>query len=107
MIALLPVRGWMGDAMALAMLAPPAHAGGQAQHTSAPPCPDHAASVPGDAGDNPGSHTHAHCDICNGPAIAGRVADAQAKPHPQGIRVSGSERFASLDPPQVIKPPIS
>ena len=42
MIALLPIRGWMSDAMAVAMLAPPAHTMNQAGTPDAAPCPDHA-----------------------------------------------------------------
>lgn len=119
MIALLPVRGWVGEAMAFSMQAnpasPAAHAG----------CPDHAPppasltaqpkpplfemvnlAADADTTDD-GTHQHGACDICNGPAM---TASATAlltltAVHPQ--HASRIERFASSELSQGVKPPIS
>ncbi|PKO26350.1 MAG: hypothetical protein CVU36_24805 [Betaproteobacteria bacterium HGW-Betaproteobacteria-9] len=119
MIALLPVRGWVGEAMAFSMQAnpasPAAHAG----------CPDHAppsASLTGqltapshemasqatDAGtSDDGTHQHSACDICNGPAMAASATKLLTLTvmHPQ--HASRAERFASSELRQGVKPPIS
>ena len=119
MIALLPLRGWVGEAMAFSMQAnpasPAAHAG----------CPDHAppaslltaqqtpplsemASPATDAGSaDDGTHQHSACDICNGPAMAASATAllTLTAVHPQ--HASRVERFASSEPRQGVKPPIS
>lgn len=125
LIALLPLRGWVGDAMALSMLAAP---GGHPvqQAGAAGPCPHaepaaaHAGAahvesanadhrhVQGDAApDNNAGHQHLACDLCNGPALQASATDSprgQASPGPQVLR---AERFASLAPRQQHKPPIA
>lgn len=130
MIALLPLRAWVGDAMAVSMLGhPAAMAVADAAHTQVDlDCPDHAdemhtslASAPAmdhtahDRGTHPGEathpdpshHQHSACDVCNGPALVmvsfGTVTAAQT--HTQLI--PPTERFASIALQQGIKPPIS
>jgi len=119
MIALLPVRGWVGEAMAFSMQAnpasPAAHAG----------CPDHAppsasltaqptpplfemVNLVADADTtDDGTHQHSACDICNGPAMAASATGllALTTMHPQ--HASRVERFASSELRQGVKPPIS
>jgi hypothetical protein len=137
LIALLPLRGWVGDAMAVSLVAHPAvHA---ATHTLAPSetVADHCAEHPGhtghtahadqaspaqpfadahhtsDAGTSPHpadqhpSHQHKACDVCNGPAMALSGVEAVALPLPHGVLATASVRFASTVLPQGIKPPIS
>ncbi len=119
LIALLPMRGWVGDAMALSMV----HAadGHPVQQSSAAnPCPHAGEAVPpapaeaahadmhGDAAHDDGAgHQHLACDLCNGPALQAGTTDSprgQLAPGPQVLRV---ERFASLAPRQHHKPPIA
>lgn len=119
MIVLLPIRGWMGDAMALSMLAAPA----QAEHHQAAPGTDHAAHAQGghhqdaaamaDPGAGPhhdggaGGHTHKSCEVCNGPAMALSVPAVPALSLRHGLLALRAERFLSSEPHQGIKPPIS
>jgi hypothetical protein len=118
LIALLPIRGWVGDAMAVAMLAPPAHSMNQAaQADAAPPCPDHAApaasaALHGEAAadqhaDAGSDHSHSSCDVCNGPAMALSAPAQLALARAHGLRVPPAAHFASSEPHRGIKPPIS
>jgi hypothetical protein len=109
MIALLPLRGWIGDAMAMAMLAAPAHTMNQAAATDAAPCPDHALTSDG-AGTQDGSttdHAHKSCDVCNGPAMALSALAVPNVTPVHGMLAPPAERFASSEPQRGIKPPIS
>lgn len=120
MIAMLPVRGWVGDAMALSMLAHPVVAA--AQVCAQANCPDHAtapaqngavaqalaAEAPHDMssqGDSP--HPHSACDVCNGPAMAANRHSAEPLPQKHRLLSPLAVRFASTVPRQGIKPPIS
>lgn len=117
MIALLPIRGWMGDAMAVAMLAAPVQSTTQTAHSAAMPCPDHAATaptagaahdemaMPGDGNDS--HHAHQGCDVCNGPAMAHRAPAAVATAPDHAQLAPPAERFASSEPRRDTKPPIS
>jgi hypothetical protein len=109
MIALLPIRGWMGDAMAVAMLATPAHAMSQAASAEAPPCPDHAmgGDAAGSQGDNGSEHAHKSCDVCNGPAMVLSLPFMPAFAPVHGMLMPPAERFASSEPQRGTKPPIS
>ena len=108
MIALLPIRGWMSDAMAVAMLAPPAHTMNQAGSPDAAPCPDHAmASDTTASPDGGGEHAHKSCDVCNGPAMALSAPALLALAPVLGLHVPPAEHFASSEPHRGIKPPIS
>lgn len=120
MIALLPIRGWMGDAMALSMLVAPA----QAMHHAAASGTDHAMPTEhaqghdhGSTGmtehgaglqqDGGGEHTHKSCEVCNGPAMALSVPAVPALSPRHGLLAPPAERFVSSEPHQGIKPPIS
>lgn len=125
-IALLPLRAWVGDAMAVAMLEHPAvTAAATSEHLDCPGpatllttsmktgqgmghaahgMDDHSAKVPQPGQDH---HQHSACDVCNGPALVvgsfGAVATAQT----HTLLAPLAERFASVAPQQGIKPPIS
>jgi len=112
MIALLPLRGWVGDAMALGAFTAPETAAASCHETVANAAEandaQHAGhdTSPGDAAPD-GHHSHLACDLCNGPALASAVtasANPQAAP---SARAAGAERFASLDPRPGHKPPIA
>lgn len=131
LIALLPLRAWVGDAMAVSMFGHPASSAVAAEFTPQsahvlPDCPDHAGGVPlpvtaalaqndgahsmdshpADA-PQPDHHQHSVCDVCNGPALV--------LPQPLATHVSlvhalltlPTERFASVALQQGVKPPIS
>lgn len=95
-IALLPLRAWVGDAMAITM------------QTSSPihevaPCPDHAMDQSTDTAD----HQHGICDVCNGPAMALTAPPELLASSTHGVLTTPTERFVSSVPPQGSKPPIS
>jgi Protein of unknown function (DUF2946) len=113
LIALLPIRSWMGDAMAVAMLAAPAHAMNQTAS-------DHAMDTGHDVGsehammgdhvgmqDNGGEHTHKSCEVCNGPAMALAIPAVPTLAPLHGVLVPPAERFVSSEPHRGTKPPIS
>ena len=127
MIVLLPLRGWVGDVMAMDMASQhlntvisvashtqPKRATGQfvsenaaATHAE---CPGHPATASGDAADNTASghcNTCGVCQICHTVALAGT---AIFNP-PQAVSVLPlplrSTRFASALPAPCLKPPIS
>lgn len=116
MIALLPLRGWMGDAMALSMVtsghAHTAAAADAAQHM---PCHDagaqqmHGDPAPQETVDGPaaGSHAHALCDLCNGPALDIRWLWAPSSSTAPQLVPSPVEAFASQDARRDVRPPIS
>lgn len=111
MIALLPIRGWMGDAMAVAMLAAPAQTMSAAASSGAAPCPDH--DMPGehagmqDNGSSADHHAHKSCDVCNGPVMALSPPAVPTLAPAHGVLAPLAERFASFEPHRGIKPPIS
>lgn len=129
MIALLPLRAWTGDAMAISMLGHPAAtaavAGFAAEHAN---CPDHAAQLPpgsatghavdhsahgmgehGAEASHPGQdhHQHSACDVCNGPALGAAQPGAATASQVHAVVAPPAERFVSFAPQQGIKPPIS
>ena len=117
LIALLPVRGWVGDAMAISMAGLPGGEHAAMVHTT-----DHATMDHGEHGDHQayamhdavadvdtdtGTHSHSACDVCNGPVLT--VADGspeltRARHRLQADRV---EAFISSVPRAGHKPPIS
>jgi hypothetical protein len=110
MIALLPLRGWVGDAMAVEMLSQPAHAamamddhgadhGADHGHCA---CDEHAATT-GDSAE----HQHNACDVCNVPALAMAMVTLQILPPARSLLALPPERFASSEAQRGIKPPIS
>ena len=110
MIALLPLRGWVGDAMAVDMLAQPAHAtmamgdhgAGHGEAHVQCACDEHAATT-----DMGADHQHSACDVCNVPALAISVPGLQMPPAASSQLAVPAERFASSEIQQGIKPPIS
>lgn len=133
LIALLPIRGWVGNAMALTMTSQGAavqvmdegshrldrlehsvavHAAvhapmdGQADtgHGAHHPDPHTDSHTPND--DEP-AHAHGSCDVCNGPAMALGWPASAALPQPQVLASTPAVRFASTVLPQRVKPPIS
>ena len=115
MIALLPIRSWMGDAMAVAMLASPAHAmdhaasaTDHAMHTDHAMDREHARTgAHADMQDSGSEHTHKSCEVCNGPAMALSIPVAPILAPQHGVLVPPAERFASSEPHRGTKPPIS
>lgn len=122
LIALLPLRGWVGDAMALAQ--PIAHGSGavvlMGLHTAVGDAPHNAAAAhnttQGHAmsgcGDHSTGDTDAHstcsaCDVCNGPALVWTPSVAATPTWPHSRVALASTRFASCEPKPGIKPPIS
>jgi hypothetical protein len=118
MIALLPLRGWVGDAMALERLAHAPEAptvvaalAHDCHEATTPEANQHAMheGVHGPTTDaEPASHhSHLSCDLCNVPALqpATPLLAAERAPHP--LRVISQERFASVEPQRDRKPPIA
>lgn len=120
MIALLPLRSWAGDLMAMDMAAQslaaaqapaapaapphwhPAHADGQDLHHAVAPDPDHA---DGHVGADCGSC--AGCDICHSVALTTVLPQALAPALPALAPQSRQPRYASAEPAPGFKPPIS
>ena len=119
LIALLPLRGWVGDAMALGMIqgtgGPQVHAASTGE-----PCPHGGQAAPtqqahgmqtglhGDgAHEGAGAHDHLACDLCNGPALQAASAGIPGEQLAPGPQVLRAERFASLAPRHHHKPPIA
>lgn len=118
MIALLPLRGWVGDAMALERLAhaPEAPAAVAAlahdcHEATAPEASPHAMHADGHGqaaeGDQASHHSHLSCDLCNVPALHPPAALLAADSAPHPLRVLSHERFASHEPRRDRKPPIA
>lgn len=115
MIALLPLRGWVGDAMAFSMAM--GHADHGASVTATAPMPCHASPVEAaDPGTHDGSahgvapeanHSHLLCDLCNGPALDAPWPWALTPSDPPGSLPPLSERFASQTARRDVRPPIS
>lgn len=126
LIALLPLRGWVGDAMAITLVSP---AAAQQLVAELPDCMEHSAAVHaathappavssdahahdganphhGAGADEP-SHAHGSCEVCNGPAMALGWPTGAALPQPPALAIALSVRFASTVLPQGVKPPIS
>jgi hypothetical protein len=127
MILLLPLRGWLGDAMAMDLAAPavqavavhvasaePAHHGGAEHHADAttPPCHEdaQASAAAHDGGEHPAGHGHGHCTACqichSVAATHGGTAPAVSAPR-HAAPATAPARFASAEPRLVAKPPIS
>jgi len=121
MIALLPLRGWAGDAMALSMWATP----GSSQAMA--PCHETAKPVAAVASEGGSHHTSAAesmahgsdtgsgtqhatcnaCDVCNGPAMTPALHSASTTPSVHAHITPASEHFASAEPQRGSKPPIA
>ncbi|WP_399684851.1 DUF2946 family protein [Xenophilus sp.] len=113
-IVLLPLRGWMGGAMAMetapAAVSQAAGAGADAM----PPCHEaaDAASAAHTAGhDAPGDASHhaqcSLCQLCHSAAMTGDAPAAPAAAPTLAQPQAPAQRFASALPQQADKPPIS
>ncbi|MBA4261810.1 MAG: hypothetical protein C0443_07260 [Comamonadaceae bacterium] len=109
MIALLPLRGWAGDAMAMSMwAAPPAH-------QTASPCHGGPATLAAQemahdghhTADTPSHNSCTACDICNGPAMTLAAHSARTTLPAVTTTAPACERFASAVPQRGSKPPIA
>ncbi|MDZ4282207.1 MAG: hypothetical protein U1C04_15740 [Hydrogenophaga sp.] len=109
MIALLPLRGWVGDAMAVEMLTMPVHASVAMDEHSTDhdhcACDEHAQHAQHEGGS--ADHQHNACDVCNVPALATAVPALQSMPGVHRQLTPPAERFASSEAQRGIKPPIS
>lgn len=131
MIALLPVRGWLGDAMAIEMVRhsmPAAEAvAGVAQAATEAHCheagdmamnamdnashADHAMADghggDGDHASHQGCGTCTACQVCHSVALGGTELPGIAHDAPQAAPAAPAARFASTEPFLGLKPPIS
>jgi hypothetical protein len=131
MIALLPLRGWVGDAMAGEMIAQQmggaqqATSHARAMHVAAQPpherdhqgrdCMEHAQTPSGDSGATKGERqgevspcsTCASCQACSSPALTLGVETGSTRGFAPPRPPSAAARFASADPAPGLKPPIS
>lgn len=136
MIALLPLRGWVGDAMAGQLLQQQLHAikseathidstgaRGQFDAKNQPAhgsdCEGHAGVSLHGAGAKGGMEgmaggdlsasdcaTCPSCQVCHGVAIVSPMAAVALSPHPQAVPSRQGEQFASAEAVQGFKPPI-
>jgi hypothetical protein len=100
LMALLPLRGWVGDAMAVSMSMAEAHA--DSAVTSTPACHEAAAAT-----DEAPAQAHLLCDLCNGPALAVASPLAMADHRPQGLLIPARVAFASEPVRRDVRPPIA
>lgn len=135
LLALLPLRGWVGDAMALSMLAAGGHAApaafvadaqrhgaDHAAHTAPADPGDHTAhaahaghtatapmadSATAGADDHGGPNAHLLCEVCNGPVLNLPAPELACVPVEHPRLAERAQRFASLAPRQHTKPPIA
>lgn len=118
MIVLIPLRGWNGDAMALAADDAPvgstAPCHGVAELAQAMSSGHHSETTVvsnmahGDVEKGVAQHSNCTvCDLCNGPALAQPTHSARST-RPVCIHTApASERFASAVPQRGTKPPIA
>jgi hypothetical protein len=123
MIALLPVRGWMGNAMAVDMAsqilakaqktgsAVPASAVADADASMPADCPMHAQSADKAAADTDAQASGVHCNACDTcelclalatstwPDLLPTAFTPHAAPLATGYRFSSADSFSSLKPP--------
>ncbi|RQO62703.1 hypothetical protein DBV14_04040 [Variovorax sp. KBW07] len=146
MIALLPIRGWLGDAMAVEMvkhslpavavataepaasaltMATEAHCheamevagSGAMDHTGMAGHADHASAASHDGGSGDGDDhggtghqgcgTCTACQVCHTVAVGGMPLVDTVHGAPQAAPAAHAARFASAEPAQGLKPPIS
>ncbi|SFP26082.1 hypothetical protein SAMN05216567_10588 [Variovorax sp. OK605] len=129
MIALLPIRGWLGDAMAVEMVrhsmpaaaatavsmagaATEAHchdAMGEmgAGDTAAMNMSGHDGNHDAGGADHQGCGTCTACQVCHTVALGGMPLVDTVHGAPQAPPAARTARFASAEPAQGLKPPIS
>lgn len=108
LVAMLPLRGWVGDAMATGMLTQHISAVQTApQGTQAKPttdCHGHAASAEEQDGTQ---HNCATCNLCHSVASAPVLAHWQPACVPAHLPTTGKRSYTSADTVAGLKPPIS
>jgi hypothetical protein len=134
MIALLPLRGWMGDAMAVETATGSQHAihsiagedaatmeyahfdsdSGQRDQRDGPShCPDHASALAGGTDTDTDGDAAAHgqactlCQVCHTVAMSADAVLLAALPPPVLAPETPFHRFSSALPAPGLKPPIS
>lgn len=136
MIALLPIRGWLGDAMAVEMMKhslPVAASAAASMATAATEAHCHEATEAGHHGgmdmqmsagtgmpdpfahathdnagaDHQGCGTCTACQVCHTVALGGMPLVDTVHSAPQAPPAAHASRFASAEPAQGLKPPIS
>lgn len=121
MIAMLPLRGWVGDAMALSMAVghavPAGHTAPATATATAAPMPCHATQDEAASHVHPvagaddqrsfAGHGHLMCDLCNGPALDAQWLWSPTPSHPPLLLAPASEPFASQTARRDVRPPIS
>jgi hypothetical protein len=129
MLVLLPLRGWMGDVMAIGMAGAPHTSAGAAPQSHAAhgehgvaaeleleahvhaaaamqhDCPEHAVAL--SDGPQADCTTCAFCQICHSPALSEIAVLASAHVLASFAPAAIAAHFASADPAQGQKPPIS
>jgi len=117
MLVLLPLRGWVGDAMAGQMIQQQLHG----PHAAAPHAIDHECAGHGHhagAGDHAGRGTPAQpgpdgcgtcasCQVCSAVALAAPVTQVQCAVFGHAPPASDAPRFASAERQLAFKPPKS
>lgn len=120
LVALLPLRGWVGDAMATGLLAQQVAAAQHAAETSdvtpatgalahqkQPPaaeCPGHPAATDGS---DSTQHNCTACNICHALAFVPVVAMPLPDVIPAAVPHPGTRAFSSAEAAASFKPPIS
>jgi hypothetical protein len=108
MIALLPLRGWVGDAMAAQTALPvlQAHTHTDASHVD---CPLHGASAEAQIASDDGTDSTAGCvacQICHTVAMEAAPLRLAVLSLPRAVLASASSTFASAERALSVKPPI-
>lgn len=119
LVALLPLRGWVGDAMATGMLteqltaahatapnAADATGSESAAHKSSPAADCHGHEASAEESDS-SQHNCTACNLCHSVAFAPEFSEWQPTSVPAKPPLSGSRSYASADIAAGLKPPIS
>lgn len=119
LVALLPLRGWVGDAMATGMLMQHIGAAQHAKHNtdaapaahlealSATPVADcHGQAASDEQKDSP-QHNCAACTLCHSANLASVLTDWQPASVPTHRPSAGNRHYTSADTAAGLKPPIS
>jgi hypothetical protein len=110
MIALLPMRMWAAEGMAVRMASDQVAAAGVSAMESMPEdCPMMANAQAGSRSDDQSPHAASHCMACHLCAASACFPDTafEQGPAPTGPPASGAPRYASADIARDLRPPIS
>lgn len=123
LVALLPLRGWVGDAMATGMLAQQltaiqsvannsdiTPAGGMLEHKKQPKmadCPGHPAAADGSDASDSTQHNCTACNLCHSVAFTPLFASLLPTALPTAPPCAGTRSFTSAVAAAGFKPPIS